>query len=141
MAHSVSGYVLYISMWFNTKFVRVAYIFVDEGLAEIKFSETYPNFYTHFQSYKEDLAKIYQYNRKINYWEWVFLRGFNIFKNDQKRIFVPYKEYIFNKKHFRFALVNAGLFPAKAVTAILKKNKYPRKYWIYFSLFKQCNHF
>gem|GEM_PF-6169176 len=23
MAHSVSGYVLYISMWFNTKFVRV----------------------------------------------------------------------------------------------------------------------
>jgi len=23
MAHSVSGYVLYFSMWFNTKFVRV----------------------------------------------------------------------------------------------------------------------
>jgi|GEM_PF-3380353 len=23
MAHSVSGYVLYVSMWFNTKFVRV----------------------------------------------------------------------------------------------------------------------
>jgi|GEM_PF-4675340 len=23
MAHGISGYVLYISMWFNTKFVRV----------------------------------------------------------------------------------------------------------------------
>jgi len=29
MAHSVSGYVLYVSMWFNTKFVRVPYIFMQ----------------------------------------------------------------------------------------------------------------
>jgi len=27
MAHSVSGYVLYVSMWFNTKFVRVRNLF------------------------------------------------------------------------------------------------------------------
>jgi len=27
MTHSVSGYVLYVSMWFNTKFVRVPYKF------------------------------------------------------------------------------------------------------------------
>jgi len=28
MAHSVSGYVLYVSMWFNTKFVRVPLVLV-----------------------------------------------------------------------------------------------------------------
>ena len=97
------------------------YIFIDEGLAENDFIETYPNFYKHFQKYKEDLAKRYQYNRKINYWEWVFLRNFNLFKNNQKRIFVPCKERISNKNHFRFALVNAGIFPTQDVTAIFKK--------------------
>ena len=97
------------------------YIFIDEGLAESDFIETYPNFYKHFQKYKEDLAKRYQYNRKINYWEWVFLRNFNLFKNNQKRIFVPCKERISNKNHFRFALVNAGIFPTQDVTAIFKK--------------------
>jgi len=29
MAHSVSGYVRYVSMWFNTKFVRVPTILVE----------------------------------------------------------------------------------------------------------------
>ena len=97
------------------------YIFVDEGLAENNFMETYPNFHEHFQKYKEDLGKRYQYNRKINYWEWVFLRNFNLFKNDQKRIFVPCKERISNKSYFRFALVDAGIFPTQDVTAIFKK--------------------
>ena len=97
------------------------YIFVDEGLAEGDFIETYPNFHEHFQKYKEDLGKRYQYNRKINYWEWVFLRNFNLFNNNQKRIFVPCKERISNKSHFRFALVEAGVFPTQDVTAIFKK--------------------
>ena len=103
------------------------YIFIDEGLVESDFIETYPNFYKHFQKYKEDLAKRYQYNRKINYWEWVFLRNFNLFKNNQQRIFVPCKERISNrgdgrKNYFRFALVDAGVFPTQDVTAIFKKN-------------------
>ena len=98
------------------------YIFIDEELAEKDFIEIYPNFYQHFQKYKEDLAKRYQYNRKINYWEWVFLRNFNLFKNDQKRIFVPCKERISNKNHFRFALVDTGIFPTQDVTAIFRKS-------------------
>ena len=102
------------------------YIFIDEGLAESDFIETYPNFNEHFQKYKEDLAKRYQYNRKINYWEWVFLRNFNLFKSNQQRIFVPCKERISNrgdgrKNHFRFALVDSGIFPTQDVTAIFKK--------------------
>jgi adenine-specific DNA-methyltransferase len=97
------------------------YIFVDEGLEETTFLKNYPNFYQHFQKYKEDLDKRYQYNRKINYWEWVFLRNFNLFSKNQQRIFVPCKERISNKNHFRFALVESQTFPTQDVTAIFRK--------------------
>jgi adenine-specific DNA-methyltransferase len=98
------------------------YVFINEGLEEKVFIENYPNFYQHFQKYKEDLDKRYQYNRKINYWEWVFLRNFNLFSKDEKRIFVPCKERISNKNHFRFALVESKIFPTQDVTAIFRKN-------------------
>jgi adenine-specific DNA-methyltransferase len=97
------------------------YIFIDEGLEETTFSAEYPNFHTHFQKYKEDLGNRYQYNRKINYWEWVFLRNFNLFNNQDKRIFVPCKERISNKNYFRFALVDKGIFPTQDITALFKK--------------------
>ena len=77
--------------------------------------------YLHFQKYKADLEKRYQYNRKINYWEWVFLRNFNLFSKADKRIFVPCKERISNKNYFRFALVDGGIFPTQDVTAIFRK--------------------
>ena len=97
------------------------YIYVKEGLEENVFIEKYPNFHKHFQKYKEDLEKRYQYNRKINYWEWVFLRNFNLFCKPEKKIFVPCKERISNKNYFRFALVNENIFPTQDVTAIFKK--------------------
>jgi len=97
------------------------YIFMPEGLEEKDFNEIYPNFYTHFQKYKTELENRYQYNRKINYWEWVFLRNFNLFSKAEKRIFVPCKERISNKDHFRFALADEGVFPTQDVTAIFRK--------------------
>lgn len=97
------------------------YIYISEDLEEEKFKETYPNFFNHFQKYKIDLENRYQYNRKINYWEWVFLRNLNLFKKEEKRIFVPCKERISNKNYFRFALVNKNIFPTQDVTAIFKK--------------------
>lgn len=90
-------------------------------MEENNFIENYPNFYLHFQKFKEDLGKRYQYNRKINYWEWVFLRNFNLFCKDEQRIFVPCKERISNKNHFRFALVETKIFPTQDVTAIFRK--------------------
>lgn len=99
------------------------YIFVNDGLEETEFQKTYPNYYLHFQKYKADLEKRYQYNRKINYWEWVFLRNFNLFSKSDKRIFVPCKERISNKDYFRFALVDGGVFPTQDVTAIFKKTE------------------
>ncbi|MCC6180634.1 MAG: N-6 DNA methylase [Bacteroidia bacterium] len=97
------------------------YIFINNGLEENEFKKTYPNFHTHFQKYKSDLEKRYQYNRTINYWEWVFLRTFNLFSKADKRIFVPCKERISNKNYFRFALVEGGIFPTQDVTAIFRK--------------------
>lgn len=97
------------------------YIFINDGLEESEFQKTYPNYYSHFQKYKSDLKKRYQYNRKINYWEWVFLRNFNLFSKTDKRIFVPCKERISNKDYFRFALVESNIFPTQDVTAIFKK--------------------
>ncbi len=99
------------------------YIFIEDGLEETHFIKTYPNYYQHFQKFKENLDNRYQYNRKINYWEWVFLRNYNLFNKPEKRIFVPCKERISNKNHFRFALLDEGFFPTQDVTAIFKKPK------------------
>lgn len=97
------------------------YIFIKDALNENQLKKEYPTFYMHLQVFKEDLEKRYQYNRKINYWEWVFLRNFNLFNRSEKRIFIPCKERISNKNYFRFALVNQNIFPTQDVTAIFKK--------------------
>jgi adenine-specific DNA-methyltransferase len=99
------------------------YICIPEGLTEEEMIEKYPHFYSHFLLYKKDLEKRYQYNRKINVWEWVFLRNFNLFSRKEKRIFVPCKERISNKNFFRFSLVDEGIYPTQDVTAIFKKSK------------------
>jgi adenine-specific DNA-methyltransferase len=46
----------------------------------------------------------------------------NLFKKEEKRIFVPCKERISNKDYFRFALVDEGVFPTQDVTAIFRKS-------------------
>ncbi len=97
------------------------YIYIAEGLAEDDFKEKYPNFFNHFQKYKADLEKRYEYNKKTNYWEWSFLRNFNLFAKPEKRIFVPCKERISHKNYFRFALVEGGVFPTQDVTALFRK--------------------
>lgn len=97
------------------------YIFINDNLEESEFQQMYPNYYIHFQKYKANLEKRYQYNRKINYWEWAFLRNFNLFNKNDKRIFVPCKERVSNKDYFRFALIEGGIFPTQDVTAIFRK--------------------
>lgn len=99
------------------------YIFLPEGLDENNFATIYPHFYQHFQAYKVDLAKRYQYQKTIPYWEWAFLRNLNLFQKKEKRILVPCKERISHKKYFRFALAETDIFPTQDVTAIFKKEK------------------
>ena len=110
-----------LSPYFPNKYTP--YIYIPEGLSSEEVQEKYPHFYKHFLSFRQDLEKRYQYNRKINFWEWVFLRNFNLFSKDEKRIFVPCKERISNKKYFRFSLVDKKIYPTQDVTAIFKKPK------------------
>lgn len=96
-------------------------MYVKDGLDENKFASNFPYFYKHLQEYKTDLEKRYQYNRKIQYWEWCFLRNFALFSSPEKRIFVPCKERISHKSYFRFALAEAKIYPTQDVTAIFCK--------------------
>ena len=97
------------------------YIFINNHINEKEFRKHYPNFFSHLQSYKTRLNDRYQYNKTINYWEWVFLRNYNLFCRNEKRIFVPCKDRISNKDHFRFSLVDPCIFPTQDVTAIFRK--------------------
>lgn len=108
-----------LEVFFTRKITK--YIMIHEGLSEDVFREKYPNFYKHLLPYKESLEKRYQYNREINYWEWVFLRNFKLFSRPEKRIFVPCKERVSNKNYFRFALADEGIYPTQDVTAIFRK--------------------
>lgn len=103
------------------------HIFINEEKKQVKdenkLAIDYPNFHQKLKPLQEKLEKRYQYNRKINYWEWVFLRNYNLFNSDKPRIFVPYKERISNKDYFRFSFVEKGIFPTQDVTALfLKEN-------------------
>jgi len=97
------------------------YLFVNHIQDEEQLKTDFPTFYQQLKPLEERLNQRYQYNRTINYWEWVFLRNYNLFKSNQPRIFVPCKERISNKNHFRFAYVEAGIFPTQDVTALFLK--------------------
>lgn len=99
------------------------YIFIKSDIDEITLRENFPVFYNHFQDYKADLQKRYNYGRQINYWEWVFLRNFNLFTQANKKIFVPCKERISHKGHFRFAIVEPNIYPTQDVTVVMPFEK------------------
>jgi adenine-specific DNA-methyltransferase len=100
---------------------KTTYIFTNDVKTENEFINNYPNFYSKLVGYREKLNKRYQYNRDINYWEWVFLRNYKLFSSNNDRIFVPCKERISNKDYFRFSYVSKGIYPTQDVTAIFKK--------------------
>ncbi len=97
------------------------YIFINEHISEDDFKTKYPNYYTHLVPYLEQLKSRYQYNRDIKYWEWVFLRNYNLFSQNTPKIFVPCKERVSNKNYFRFSYADENVFPTQDVTAIYKK--------------------
>lgn len=98
------------------------YIFITENLSENEFARKYPNFKSMLEPFKEQLEKRYSYNRDIKYWEWVFLRNYNTFKQPNKRIFVPGKERISNRDYVRFAIADSYHYPTQDVTAIIPFN-------------------
>ena len=63
----------------------------------------------------------YNYNHPLNFWEWAFLRNFNLFTSSQDKIFVPCKERITNRSRFRFCILKSNIYPTQDVTALFKK--------------------
>lgn len=114
------------------------YIFINDIEAEQDLMENYPLFYQQLVEHKEKLEKRYQYNREIPYWQWVFLRNYNLFNSNKPRIFVPCKERISNKDYFRFSYVKSGIFPTQDVTAIFLKDQVKES--IYYLLAFLNNH-
>ncbi len=95
------------------------YIYLNETtLTEAQLKRDYPNFYKHLQPFKADLLKRYDYNKDINYWDWVFLRSLKLFKQDRSKIMVPCKERITNKTRLRFCLAAPDQYPTQDMTAI-----------------------
>ncbi len=106
------------------------YIYLNEkDVSEESLAKDYPFFFNQLSQYKKLLIARYNYNRPINYWDWVLLRSINLFKKNTRKIFVPCKERITNKSRLRFCLAEANEFPTQDITAIylnpkVKENVY-----------------
>ena len=99
------------------------YIFIqNKGIEEKEFFEKYPIFQKHFENYKTELNKRYNYNKNIPYWEFVFPRSQHLFEQKTDKIFVPCKERISNKNFVRFCYAPQGFYPLQDVTCIVPKN-------------------
>lgn len=102
---------------------KVKYIFINHKISESDLQKDYPNFYDKLICHKEKLLKRFNYGKNLNYWEWSFLRNYNLFCKNQERIFVPSKERITKKSRYRFCHAKKDFFPTQDVTAIfLKQN-------------------
>ncbi len=97
------------------------YFFLQEKISENDFETNYPNIAKHISKYKQTLMKRYDYGNGTPYWEFVFPRNLRLFNRKEKRIFVPCKERISNKDHFRFSLADEEFMPLQDVTGIFKK--------------------
>jgi adenine-specific DNA-methyltransferase len=97
------------------------YFLIPSGLTEEEFTFNYPHLKDVLSGYIDELNNRYNYSRDIKYWEWVFLRNFNLFQKKSNRILVPCKERVSNKDYFRFSLVNSDIVPTQDVTGLLLK--------------------
>lgn len=100
---------------------KTKYIFTNDIECEETLQSDFPNFYNQLNEYKEKLLDRYNYNRNINYWEWVFLRNYNLFNTENPKIFIPCKERISHKKYFRFSLIDGKVYPTQDISCIIPK--------------------
>ena len=106
------------------------YIFLNNKTIT-NFEKEYPSFFNHFQKFKAELSNRYNYNKKINYWDWVFLRNFKLFNSDKVKISIPCKLRVKTFSDIKFSYTENDLFPTQDVTSIyLKDNTKEDIYYI-----------
>ena len=98
------------------------YFLIKPGIisTENELKKEFPSLYKQLLPYETALNKRYQYNREIPYWEWVFIRNYNLMKAAESLICVPCKDRFDKRKHFRFALCEKGVFTTQDVTVLVK---------------------
>ncbi|MFX1516329.1 MAG: class I SAM-dependent DNA methyltransferase, partial [Promethearchaeota archaeon] len=98
------------------------YFLVKPGVisTEEELKKDFPSLYEQLLPFQTALKKRYQYNREIPYWEWVFIRNFNLMKDAESLICVPCKDRFDRREHFRFALCKNGIFTTQDVTVLVK---------------------
>lgn len=100
------------------------YIFIQGGVSSQKeLMRDFPNFYKRLNEFKELLVKRFDYKKNSNYWDWSFLRNFFALSERSKKIFIPSKERIGDKKHFKFTVVDENVYPTQDVTALIKNKQ------------------
>ncbi len=92
-----------------------------KNYTEEEFRNLYPNFYRKLCPFIPALQKRYCYNQDLPYWNFAFPRNQKLFERKEDKIFVPCKERISNKNHFRFCLAPNGVYPLQDVTCIVRK--------------------
>lgn len=97
------------------------YIFINDISDEKDLYENHPNIYNKISAYKPKLKKRYSYNKNIPWWHWVFLRNYNLIKNNKKKILTPCKERFDSKGYVRFTYAEGDYLATQDVTVIVKK--------------------
>ena len=82
----------------------------------------FPSLFTQLKPFQSALNKRYQYNREIPYWEWVFIRNYNLMRDAESLICVPCKDRFDKRGYLRFALCEKGIFTTQDVTVLVKFN-------------------
>lgn len=97
------------------------YIFVNDVRTEEELRVQYPVIYRTLARNKTQLAKRFQYNTRIPWWHWVFLRNFDLISQSNEKILAPCKERIDTKEYARFSLALGKYYATQDVTVIVKK--------------------
>lgn len=97
------------------------YIFVNDIDNEKYLYDNLPNIYKKLDIYREKLEKRYSYEKNIPWWHWVFLRNFNLIKENRIKILIPCKERFDSKGYVRFAYTDGNYLATQDVTVIVKK--------------------
>jgi len=108
-----------LEKYFNSDYQN--YIFLNNKTIT-NFEKEYPSFFNHFQKFKAELSNRYNYNKKINYWDWVFLRNFKLFNSDKVKISIPCKLRVKTFSDIKFSYTENDFFPTQDVTSIYLKD-------------------
>ncbi|MHA2305927.1 MAG: hypothetical protein ACXACU_11090, partial [Candidatus Hodarchaeales archaeon] len=98
------------------------YFFVKPDIIQTEedLKKEFPLIFDHLKPFKRHLLNRYQYNRVIPYWEWVFLRNYELMKKAQTKICVPCKDRFDKRGYFRFAICGKDVYATQDVTVLVK---------------------